>query len=290
VAAGAAPALDADWPQRRFSEFVEAAGLRWHVQRSGSGPPLLLVHGTGASVHSWRALAPWLSRSYAVLAMDLPGHGYTQAPAAAAHSLDGMARAVRGLLQHLRFEPRVVVGHSAGAAILARGCLDALWSPDAFVSLCGALLPLDGLRHPLIAQFARGFVGLPFVPELFAWRAADPTVFASLMAGTGSSLDEAGLEYYRRLAARPSHVAAALNMMAHWDVRALEQDLPRLRTRLCLVAAERDGMIPVEHARGVQRRVRSAEVIVLPGVGHLAHEETPDEIGALIDGFARRPQ
>ena len=51
----------ADWPNREASRFVEAAGLRWHVQVMGAGPVLLLLHGTGASTHSWRDVMPKLA-------------------------------------------------------------------------------------------------------------------------------------------------------------------------------------------------------------------------------------
>ncbi len=51
-----------DWPHRDRSRFVEAGGLRWHIQRMGDGPALLLVHGTAAATHSWRDLAPLLAR------------------------------------------------------------------------------------------------------------------------------------------------------------------------------------------------------------------------------------
>ena len=54
----------ADWPNRDASIFVEAAGIRWHVQRMGEGPPLLLIHGTGAATHSWRGLLPLLAQHF----------------------------------------------------------------------------------------------------------------------------------------------------------------------------------------------------------------------------------
>ncbi len=288
--AGDTTVLDADWPNRSVSAFVQAGGLRWHVQRMGQGEPLLLVHGTGASVHSWRALMPLLSQSYSVLAVDLPGHGFTSAPAPAAHSLDGMAAALARLLLAMEVQPKIVVGHSAGAAILAQGCLDGTLRPRAFISLCGALLPLEGLRDPLSAQFARGMVGLPFVPQMLAWRAGDPTMFAALMRATGSQLDTAGIEYYRRLALRATHVSAALDMMAQWDLCELERELPRLATPLLLVSAEDDPIVPLSHARSVQALVKRARLRTLAGLGHLAHEEQPGQVAALIEEFAARPR
>ena len=90
-----------DWPHRQASRFVEAGGLKWHVQIMGAGPPLLLVHGTGASTHSWRDLMPLLAERYRVVAPDLPGHGFTQMPASSEGlSLPGMAAGVASLLFH----------------------------------------------------------------------------------------------------------------------------------------------------------------------------------------------
>src|SRR3954465_15975067 len=70
-----------DWPHREASRFIEAAGLRWHVQIMGQGPAALLLHGTGASTHSFLDLAPLLARRFTVVMPDLPGHGFTATPA-----------------------------------------------------------------------------------------------------------------------------------------------------------------------------------------------------------------
>jgi magnesium chelatase accessory protein len=66
-----------DWPNRDCSRFVESGGLRWHVQRCGTGPVCLLIHGTGASTHSFRDLMPLLATHFDVIAIDLPGHGFS---------------------------------------------------------------------------------------------------------------------------------------------------------------------------------------------------------------------
>ncbi len=277
-----------DWPNRGASRFVQAGGLRWHVQEFGAGPKLLLVHGTGAATHSWRALAPLLARHFKVLAPDLPGHGFTESADAERMSLPGMAESLDALLVSLAFEPQIVAGHSAGAAILARLCLDGRITPRVLISLNGALLPLGGLRNPVFSPLTRLFVSNPFVPRLFAWQASDPTVFGRMLEQTGSSLDSAGADFYRRLAGRPSHVGAALDMMARWDVRELERELPRLRVPLVLVSGGRDRMIPPSHAVDVQRLLPAAERIDLAGLGHLAHEEQPAELAALIASVAAR--
>lgn len=272
-----------DWPNRAASRFVEAAGLRWHVQRLGAGRTLLLVHGTGASTHSWRDLAPLLAARFDVIAPDLPGHAFTEMPPSHRLSLPGMAAALRGLLDALAARPIVVVGHSAGAAILARMCLDGALDPRVLVSLNGSLLPLGGMKSPALGPLVRLIVGSGLVPRLFASQAARPEAVERLLEQTGSTLDTRGVGLYRRLASQPQHVAAALGMMAHWDVRSLERDLPRLRTPLMLAAGTADRMIPPSHAERVRRLVSGARLVTLPGVGHLAHEERPQEIAALLE-------
>ncbi len=273
-----------DWPNRAASRFVTAAGLRWHVQVMGRGPVALLVHGTGAATHSWRALAPILAEHFCVVAPDLPGHGFTELPPAHRLSLPAMARALSGLLAALELRPALAVGHSAGAAILLRMCLDGLIAPDCVVSLNGALLPLGGVAGPFFSPIAKLLVLNPFVPRLLAWRAADRAVVRRLITDTGSVLEPADLERYGRLFSTPGHVAGALGMMANWDLPPLARDLPRLRTKLVLVAGGNDRAIPPADAARVAAMVPGAEVRTLPGLGHLAHEEDSTGVAAIVLG------
>ena len=64
--------LGADWPHMDLSRFVQTPGVRWHVQIAGSGPVLVLLHGAGASTHTWRDLLPALSADFTVVCPDLP--------------------------------------------------------------------------------------------------------------------------------------------------------------------------------------------------------------------------
>ena len=76
-------------------------------------------------------------------------------------------------------------------------------------------------------------------------------------------------------------------MMARWDLWSLERDLPRLRTPLTLVVGSNDRTIRPADALRVRALVPKAEVISLPGLGHLAHEERPDLIAGIILRVAR---
>ena len=274
------------WPNRAASSFVEAGGLRWHVQQAGAGPTLLLLHGTGAATHSWRSLFPWLATFFTVIAPDLPGHGFTSAPLPAEHSLPSFAALVAALLTTLRAKPALVVGHSAGAAIAARMCLDHTISPAGIVAINGALLPLQGLPGTVFSPLAKLLAANSIVPKLFSWRAGDRAVTERLLRGTGSKIDADGVALYGELMRHSSHAASALNMMAHWDLPALERDIARLTTPMMLVVGDNDRTVPPHDAARLQRYLPKATVTHLPHLGHLAHEEAPHRVGEIIRAFA----
>jgi magnesium chelatase accessory protein len=278
-----------DWPNREASRFHAAAGIDWHVQIMGSGPVLLLLHGTGAATHSWRDLLPELAQHFMVVAPDLPGHGFTSQPDKAWMTLPGMGKAVAALLDKLGLQADYAAGHSAGAAVLAEMCLSKRITPSALVSLNGAMLPLPfhGVAAPLMGPIAKLFASNPLVPMLFAWQAADGAVVRKLLLGTGSTIDAEGEKFYARLARRSGHAGAALTMMANWDLKTFSQRLPGLKTRLLLAVGGNDRSIPPADAERIKRLLPEAEILLIPGLGHLAHEERPAEIAAHLRAFFR---
>jgi magnesium chelatase accessory protein len=276
-----------DWPNRKASHFYAAGGVHWHVQMMGQGPVLLLLHGTGAATHSWRDLMPLLAQNFTVIAPDLPGHGFTSQPDKAGMTLPGMAKGIAALLARLGLQPDYAAGHSAGAAVLAEMCLSQNITPKGLSSLNGAMLPLPfhGVAAPLMGPLARLFASNPLVPMLFAWQAADGAVVRKLLQGTGSRIDAEGEKFYGRLARRSGHAGAALTMMANWDLKTFAERLPGLKTRLLLVVGENDRSIPPADARRVKQLLPDAEIVRMPGLGHLAHEERPAEMAEVLRGF-----
>ena len=273
-----------DWPHRDASRFVEVGDLRWHLQRFGAPladgkPVILLLHGTGAATHSWRDVAPELSRDHTVLSVDLPGHGFSDPLPRGQLSLPGMARALQALLTHLNVTPTIVVGHSAGAAVLARMVIDQAAigapTPKLLVSLNGAFLPFEGWAGHLFPPMAKLLFLNPFAPRLFAWSADEPAA-RRLLEGTGSKIDALGVKLYARLFGNAAHVAGALGMMANWDLELLVRDLAKLTIPVALVSASYDRAVPPEAAKTVAARLPNAEVTLLRALGHLAHEEQPE--------------
>lgn len=275
----------ADWPLREASRFVEAGGLKWHVQELGQGPPTLLLHGTGGATHSWRGLAPLLAPDFRLLAPDLPGHGFTTSRRGLDLSLPGLSRSVAALVGKLAFAPRVVIGHSAGAAILAHLIARGAIAPDLFVAINGAFLPFEGWAGRVFPLVAKALQLNPFSGRLFAWSADRATV-QKMLHGMGSKLDARGIDLYQRLMSNPAHCAGALGMMANWGLKDMPRDLGRLKCPTLLIVGANDQAVPPAEAARVARMVERATVKILPGIGHLAHEEQPEAVAALIRAAA----
>lgn len=286
-----------DWPHAERSRMGEAAGARWHWQAWAPPPPapgpartLLLLHGTAASTHSWRALAPALAaRGWQVVAPDLPGHGFSGMLPRPRRSLQGMAAAAAAWLASQGLRPDAVVGHSAGAALMLRMALDGALPGARLVGLNAALLPFEGLAGLLYPPAARLLAANPLVPHLSAWRARDPRSVRRLVDGCGSRLDDEGIALYVRLLRRPAHIAGVLAMTADWDLARLARDLPRLDRPLHLLVGTRDAAVPPAQARRLALRHPGVTLHPLDGLGHLAHEEAPQAVLDVLAPLLQAP-
>ena len=164
---------------------VSVDGLTLNYEVHGErGDPLVLVHGATGDVTDWRFQVAEFAPTHRVLAMDLRGHGRSQAPAdRAAYTIDRMARDVEELIDHVAFERYHLVGHSMGGAIaqeIALRSQERLLSLTLFDTGYGharvpneALARWNAMRHQLaeeegmaaVASMASTLAPPPFMPE-----------------------------------------------------------------------------------------------------------------------------
>jgi len=262
--------------------FVESAGIRWFVRCAGHGPVLLLLHGTGSSGASWRDLIPLLARRFTLVAPDLPGHGLSSAVSRGPSSLPVLARATGALLHDLGLAPEFIAGHSAGAAISAQMVLAEAAAARRLAWIGGALTPFGGVAGVIAPPLARLLSLSAVLPHVAAWRARSDAAVRRMIASTGSTLDERGVETYRTLLRRPSHVAGALAMMAGWDLAPLNRALPSMDRPVLLLHGDGDRIVPARQSDEVAARLSNARVERLHSLGHLAHEEQPERVARAL--------
>ena len=275
--------LDAiNWPNRANSRIVEAGGIAFHVQELGDpeNPPILFIHGTAASTHSFAPLLELLKSTHYCIAIDIPGHGFTPMPSAFVPTLPEMARVVLQLLTVLKLDHVIGVGHSAGAAILIEM---ASRNPDAVTRIFTVNAALEPMRgHAFLSPLAKVLFVNPLVPQLFAWRAQFAGMTKIMLRATGTTLPEEPMRQYQVLLEDKDHIRGALAMMAAWELEALQSKLAALKTPLTLIAASDDLFVPARVSKEAATKARNATFIEIPKGGHLVHEIDAPAVARLL--------
>jgi len=274
----------AGWPNAAHSRLVDCPPHRWHLQDAGTGPVVVLLHGAGASAHSWRQVLPLLAARFRVLAVDLPGQGFSRCGSRARLTPEAIAADLARLLAAEAPAPSALVGHSAGAAVALRLAAALPAPPAALVGINPALAAFRGVAGWLLPVLARAMALNPLTAPLLA-RGASPETVRGIIASTGSRLDAEGLDLYRRLMADRAHVEGTLAMMAGWRLEGLAADLPLIAVPALFLAGGRDRAVPPATVAAAAARMPQAELRLFPELGHLLHEEAPAVAAAAIAGF-----
>ena len=273
-----------DWPhrereplrRRRRPALARAAAGPAHA---GSAPTLLLLHGTGASTHSWRGLAPLLARAVpGGRARPAGSRLHAPPPAAAAVAARHGARRWRRCCARWACSRRWLIGHSAGAAIAARMAWTALLAPRGAGQPEWRAAAAARPGRPAVLAGGQAAGGQPAGAAAVRLARRRPGARCErLLDGTGSTLDADGLALYGRLVRNPGHVAGALAMMAQLGPAAAGARPAAAACRCTWWSATQRPHRAAAPGRGRWPRSAAGQARLhgLPGLGHLAHEEHP---------------
>ncbi len=278
--------LPPDWPHRAFSRHIASRPHLWHVQMMGDGPVLLLLHGAGGATHSWRHLMPLLAAHYRVIAIDLPGQGFTRLGARGRCGVDAISQDIAALCDQQGWQPAAIIGHSAGAAIALR--MAELRAPQAVIGINAALGSFDGAAGWLFPMMAKLLSLTPLVPQIFSKMSGTPARVKTLLASTGSTIEASGQAQYLTLVRQSGHVDGTLAMMAQWQLDGLLSRLPAQTLPCLLITASNDKAVPPEVSIKACAQMVNADCVDIPGFGHLVHEEAAVKVAEVITPFLAR--
>jgi pimeloyl-ACP methyl ester carboxylesterase len=279
---------NARWPAE--GRFVRVGEARLHVMEQGEGPVVFGLHGASANaLELWGPLAPRLEGQFRFIAMDRPGLGHSTRPPGS-ERLEVQASLAAAVLQDAGGGPAIIVAHSLGAATALRLALD---RPD----LVRALVLLSPASHPYPgdnAWYVR-LAATPVVGPLFCATvvpAVAPFMSSSAVEGTfrpaeppPNYADEAGLGLLFRpgaFCANSRDVTATKREFALQAPRYPEIDIP-----VIVITADRDRVVsPALHAEALVRDIPAAELVTLPGVGHMPQRVRPDAVVNAIERAA----
>lgn len=278
---------------------VAVAGGRLHVViREADGErrgDVLLIHGaSGNQADMMEALgAPLARRGYRVVAVDRPGHGWSDRPGGRADASPArQAALIRAATAELGIDRATVVGHSWGATVAANLALD----HAAFVEGLALLAPV-ALEWPGGVSWHYEVAVTPLVGFLFTETVALPAGALMLDGGIASVFapQPSPPAYAERtgvaLTLRPATFRANAQDVAWLKpfVRVQGPRLAEIRAPAVVVTGDRDGVVYTHiHSDGAMRRIPEARRVDLPGVGHSPHWTAPEACAAAIAEVAER--
>jgi len=262
------------------SKFVDVDGLHVHYRDEGQGPALLLLHGTGSSLHTWDAWAAALSVGHRVVRMDLPGFGLTGPSPTGDYSIPAFVAFVEDFRQAVGLARFALAGNSLGGQIA--------WSyAIVFPTRVTDLILVDPAGYPilkpaLVFRLAR----LPVFSALLAHADPRPMVRRTLRAAYGdpSKVTPELIQRYTLLALRAGNRAAFV-ARARVSQADRSADIGKVRARTLILWGRQDRLIPVTDAARFAKAIPGAEVIIYDGVGHVPMEEMGERSAADVEAF-----
>lgn len=280
---------------RTRTRTVDADGIETFYLESGpaGAPPVVLVHGLGATNASMLPLIPPLSQRYRVLAPDLPGHGGTQA-IRTAYGVPYLGRWLQSFLRATCDQPAVLVGNSLGGRTALEAALDDPECVRGLVLLCPAVA-FRRMRQlvPFVRLVRDELAALPvIIPRALAMRGlralfADPSRLPQAWY-------EAAIDEFLRVIGRPANRLATFSALRHiyldepfggsgfWD------RLPSLRPPALFLWGDRDVLVPASFGRFVADALPAVRSVVLDDCGHVPQFEHPERTASLVTDFLSR--
>lgn len=267
------------------AKFITVHGVAVRYIDVGHGPALLLLHGFGASLDSWRPFLPALSRNHRVIAIDLKGFGYTGRPPGD-YSPEAEARLARGVLDQLGVRDVSVVAHSWGCSV-AMAFVLANQARVRRVALLDAYVYRD--EEPSLFRWAKlhGFGEILF-SLFYAQRAEDkvPLAFYDPSYATQAMVDAVA-----RSMRRPGAVAAALAVVRDEGLSKLERLYRRIKVPVLLIWGRNDIITPLWFGQRLAAELADARLVTLPRCGHIPMIEAPrPALRALVPFLAAEEQ
>jgi 2-hydroxymuconate-semialdehyde hydrolase len=259
---------------------VSIDGVGVHYLEAGEGPPLILIHGLGASTFTFQRVFPELARRFRVVALDLKGFGFSDRPEGD-YTLTAQAHLVRQLMDRLGIERASVLGHSMGGAVAMRLAL-------AYPERVERLILASSASDLELGRRIWGAALLGRLLPLVAPFTLHNRRFRELSLKSGfydsDHCTEQVIEGYMLPGRVHGHLRALGDTMAHWG-----RDLPLRPDRIIhptlVLWGEADRWLPPSRGERLHRLIAGSRLEVVSGGGHLFLQEQPESSLRLIEDF-----
>lgn len=272
----------AQWP----SQFVNVAGMSVHFRDEGpkdDPEPIILIHGTGASLHTWDAWNAALVDERRIIRFDLPAFGLTGPEPNDNYTIENYAQFVVAVLDKLHISTGVLVGNSLGGYIAwATGVLHP--------TRVSKLVLVDASGYPYAAKsvpLAFKLAQMPVIKHVIKNVLPRGLVQGSLenVYGNPELVTDDLVDRYFDLATREGNRAALAQRFKQTVPGPLVQRLGEINIPTLIIWGEKDNLIPLVFAERFHGDIQNSQLVTFKHLGHVPHEEGPIETVTALKTF-----
>ena len=275
------------------SAFAENdTGMRVHYRDEGNpdGVPIVLIHGTASSLHTWEPLVAELGGEYRLITLTLPGHGLTGPHPQGDYSYAGLAEAIEAVLDELALEEFVLGGNSLGGWMTWRYALEHPARVKALLLLnawgmplrTGESEPASNIGFKILQSRFGSFLAEHYTPRFLVKKSVLQSVAVEDVV-TEDSVDR----YWQLLRYPGNRRAAGKRLRADREIHYADRISEISAPTLVIWGAE-DQLIHASAAQTYDEPMPNADVVIYEGIGHLPMEEFPERTALDIDAFLER--
>ena len=270
------------------SQFIRLGGMNVHLRDEGPRDdprPIVLVHGTSASLHTWDGWTDALKARRRVIRVDLPGFGLTGPSPSGDYSLPAYVRFIVQVMDRLGVQQAVLAGNSLGGAVAWKMAVDQPERVSQLVLVDAAGYPLEAQSVPWGFRIARTPALASLMHNLLPRGLIESSV--RNVYGDPDKVTPELIDRYFELTLRQGNREALSARLEAGNERFTEQIRQVTQPTLVLWGAQ-DRLIPPAQAQYFARDIAGSQVQVFDGLGHVPHEEDPARTVAAVQAFLGR--
>jgi len=273
------------------STFIDVEGLKVHLRDEGprdDPEPIVLLHGTSASLHTWDGWAEQLKGEHRVIRVDLPAFGLTGPNAERNYSLPRYSQFVAALLDVLQVQRAIVVGNSLGGAIAWKTAVDFPERVSRLVLIDAGGYPSQATEVPIGFRLAAN----PDLAPLMNRVLPRSTVEASVRSvyGHPDKVTPELVDRYYELTLRAGNRQALRDRFAQMStISGLSRQIKRVTQPTLILWGGQDRLIPPSVAQQFVNDIEGSQIVTFDDLGHVPHEEDPVRTVGPFKMFLKSP-
>jgi pimeloyl-ACP methyl ester carboxylesterase len=258
------------------SKFVEVDGMNVHFRDEGTSSdslPIVLIHGTGSSLHTFNGWTAKLKQKHRIIRMDLPAYGLTGAFPSRDYSMKNYVLFMKRFLKALDIPKCVLGGNSLGGGIAWNFAVDYPEMVDKLILIDASGYPTEAKSIPLAFKIAQTPIIntlFTFITPRFIAKKSVENVYADK-----SKVSEALVDRYFQLTLRKGNRQAFIDKLTAHKTPSRYQKIKCLKQKTLVIWGEKDELIPPEAAYKFDADLPNSTVVILEGLGHVPMEENP---------------